>query len=157
MSFMVSKATSITQYLDELPEDRKSAIGAVRDEINRNLPDGYEEGIQYGMIGWYVPHSIYPNGYHCDKKQPVPFVSLASQRNHMAIYLFCLNCDPATKAQFIEEYLATGKKLDTGSSCVRFKKLEDLPLKLVGKFVANISVEVFLKNYEEGVVNAKKK
>ena len=129
---MTSKATTVQQYLDELPDDRREAIETVRNEVLKNLPKGYEEGMQYGMIGYFVPHSTYPAGYHCDKKQPLPFLHIASQKNHMAIYLFCMYGNPEMKARFLEEYGATGKKVDMGGSCLRFKKIENLPADLVG-------------------------
>ena len=132
----MSKATTVKQYLDALPEDRRKALEAVRKVIKSNLDSKYEEGIQYGMIGYYVPHSVFADGYHCDPKQPLPFASIASQKNHMAVYLFCLYNDPAEIARFEAEWKKTGKKLDMGKSCVRFKKLENLALDVIGPSVA---------------------
>ena len=108
---MQSKATTVEEYLAELPEDRRAAIQAVRKVILKNLDKGYEEGMQYGMIGYYVPHKVYPAGYHCDPKQPLPFASLASQKNHMAVYLM-----GSQKHQewFRKDWAKTGKKLDVG-------------------------------------------
>ena len=105
---------------------------AVRDVILANLPKGYEECMNYGMIGYVVPHSFYPAGYHCDPKQPLMYASLASQKNHMAIYMMCVYGDPATRQWFEEAYSATGKKLDMGKSCIRFKKLDDVALDVIG-------------------------
>ena len=154
---MTSKVATVQEYLDGLPDDRKAAIETVRAEILKNLPKGYEEGMQYGMIGYFVPHSIYPAGYHCDKKQPLPFVHIASQKNHMAVYLFCMYGDAAMKAEFLKEYGATGKKMDMGGSCVRFKKIENLPVELIGKLVGRIPVDSFIANYESALAASKKK
>ena len=120
---MQSKAKTVAKYLAELPEDRRAAISKIRAVIRKNLPNGYKEGMQYGMIGYFVPHSIFPDGYHCDPKQPLPFASLASQKNHMALYLMCIYGSESHKAWFKEAWEKTGKKLDMGKSCVRFKKL----------------------------------
>jgi uncharacterized protein YdhG (YjbR/CyaY superfamily) len=154
---MTSKAITVEEYLAELPDDRREAIEAVRNEILKNLPEGYEEGMSHGGIGYYVPHSLYPNGYHCDPKQPVPFVGLASQKNHMAVYMFCLYCNPVLVKEFIQAYQETGKKLDMGSSCVRFKKLADFPVELIGQTIAKISVDRFLAYYEEMIPASKRK
>jgi uncharacterized protein YdhG (YjbR/CyaY superfamily) len=145
---MQSKAQTVEQYLAELPEDRRDAIQAVRKTILKNLPNGYEEGMQYGMIGYYVPHSIYPDGYHCDPKQPLPFASLASQKNHMAVYLVCIYADPEQVDWFVNAWKATGKKLDMGKSCVRFKKIEEVPLDVIGKAVKRVPVKRFIDFYE---------
>jgi hypothetical protein len=159
---MQSKATTVEQYLAELPKDRREAIQAVREVILRNLPKGYEEGMQYGMIGYYVPHSLYPPGYHCDPKQPLPYAHLASQKNYMSIYLMCVYAGGEQQAWFREEWQKTGKKLDMGKSCVRFRKLEDLPLPLIGKAIKRASVKKFITFYEDiiqtqGSKRAKKK
>ena len=145
---MPAKPTTVKAYLDSLPEDRRKAIRAVRTAINRALPKGYKEGIQYGMIGWFVPHSRYPDGYHCDPKQPVPFLALASQKNHMAVYLMCIYGDAKHRAWFEKEWKKTGKKLDMGKSCVRFKHLDDLPLDLIAEAVARVPVDDYLAQYE---------
>ncbi len=145
---MQSKATTVEAYLAELPDDRRAAISAVRQTILKNLGKGYEEGMQYGMIGYYVPHTLYPAGYHCNPKEPLPFASLASQKNHMAIYLFCLYTDPEHLATFTEAWKATGKRLDMGKSCVRFKKIEDVPLSVLGKAIKGVSVKKFIQHYE---------
>src|SRR5262245_33001386 len=116
---MKSTAASVDEYLQGLPEDRRVAIRAVREVVLRNLPKGYEECMSYGMIGYVVPHSLYPAGYHCDPKQPLPFACLGSQKNHMALYLMTVYGDPATEQWFRKTWLSTGKKLDMGKSCVR--------------------------------------
>lgn len=152
---MTSTATTIEEYLAELPEDRREAISAVRDVVLKNLPKGYEEGMQYGMIGYYVPHSIYPPGYHCDSEQPLPFAHIASQKNHMAVYLMCIYGDKEQEQWFVEEYKKTGKRLDMGKSCIRFRKLENLPLELIGKAVKRVPVKKFVANYESVLANMK--
>ena len=129
---MKSPATTVDAYLAELPDDRRAAIEAVRKVILDNLDEGYEEGIQYGMIGYYVPHRLYPAGYHCDPKQPLPFASLGSQKNHMALYLMCIYGEASLRSWFEKEWSKAGKKLDMGKSCVRFKKLDDLALDVIG-------------------------
>ncbi|MHC5010416.1 MAG: DUF1801 domain-containing protein [Planctomycetota bacterium] len=154
---MPAKPTTVKEYLDHLPEDRRKAIRAVRAAVNRRLPKGYKEGIQYGMIGWFVPHRIYPDGYHCDAKQPVPFAALASQKNHMAIYLMCIYGDAKHRAWFEKEWAKTGKRLDMGKSCVRFRKIEDVPLDLIGEAVARVPVDAFLAQYEAAIPKSKKR
>ena len=116
--------------------------------IRKNLPKGYEEGMQYGMIGYYVPHSVYPDGYHCDPRQPLPFASVASQKNHMAIYLMCIYGMESHREWFTRAWTATGRKLDMGKGCVRFKRIEDVPLEVVGEAIARVPVKEFLAFYE---------
>ncbi|MBK7403852.1 MAG: DUF1801 domain-containing protein [Phycisphaerales bacterium] len=146
---MQSKATTVAQYLAELPEDRREAIGAVRKVILKNLGKGYTEGMQYGMIGYAVPHAIYPAGYHCDPSQPLPFASLASQKNHMALYLMCVYGDEADRKRFEGAWAKTGKKLDMGKSCIRFKRVEDLALDVIGEAIRRVPVETYLERYEK--------
>jgi hypothetical protein len=144
---MQSGAATVEEYLASLPEDRRGIVSKVRDAINARLPDGYEEGMQYGMIGWYVPHSIFPSGYHCDPKQPLPFAGLASQKNHIGVYLFCLYVNEEHLAWFTDAYAQTGKKLDMGKSCMRFKKLEDFALEVVVESIARVPVDEFVAHY----------
>lgn len=146
---------TVPDYLAALPPDRREALEAVRAVVNANLPPGVEEGIQYGMIGWYVPHSRYPHGYHCDPEQPVPFASLASQKAHMAAYLFFAYVDAERAAWLREEAAKRGCRLDMGKACVRFKKLGDLPLDLLGEAVARSGD--FLERYEAGLPESVKK
>jgi len=143
-----AKPTTVKAALAALPADRRAALAAVRDVINKHLPEGYAEGIQYGMIAWFVPHTLYPPGYHCDPKQPLPFASLASQKNHMALYLHRLYADPAEHARFADAWTAAGKKLDMGKSCVRFKKLEDVPLDVVAAAIARTPLKAYVARYE---------
>ncbi len=147
---MQSKAKTVAAYLKELPPDRRAAIAAVRKVILDNLPKGYEEIMNYGMISYVVPHKIYPAGYHCDPALPLPFAGLASQKNYMSVYLMIYG---ENAGWFRTEYEKTGKKMDVGKCCVRFKKLDDLPLDLVGRTVAKISVPDFIAMYEDGVFN----
>ncbi len=135
-------------YLATLPEDRRHALEVLRKTIQKNLGAGFEEGIQYGMIGYFVPHSVYPAGYHCDPKQPLPFASIASQKSHIGIYLFCIYTEPGEAERFREEWLATGKRLDMGKSCVRVKKIEDVPLDVLGRAIKRATLKRFVASYE---------
>jgi hypothetical protein len=139
---MRSDAETVDEYLQSLPEDRRQALTTVRDVILRNLPEGYEEG----MIGYYVPLSRYPDTYN---GQPLAYAGVASQKNYMSIYLMGVYSSEATEQWFREEYKKSGKKLNMGKSCVRFKKLEDLPIDLIGEAVARESVDDFIQQYGE--------
>lgn len=145
---MQSRAKTVPEYLEELPSDRRKAIEAVRAVILANLPTGYEECMSYGMIGYVVPHSLYPKGYVCNPKLPLPFLNLASQKNHMAFYLMCCYGDAELRAWFEKAWTDAGKKLDTGAGCVRFKRLEDVPLEVIGKLVARLPVDVYIRQIE---------
>ena len=146
---MPSEVQDVEEYLASLPEDRREAITAIREVILKNLPKGYEEGIQWGMPSYFVPLSEYPSGYNCQPDQPLPFVGFASQKNHMAFYGFCIYIDEVLKDRFVEDWKKTGKKLDMGKSCVRFKKLEDVPLKVIGDVVKRVPMKKYIKQYEE--------
>ncbi len=146
---MSTKPTSVKEYLDALPEDRRKAVRKIRAAVNKGLPKGYKEGIQYGMIGWFVPHRIFPAGYHCDPSQPVPFAGLASQKNYISLYLMCVYSDAKHRAHFEKAWKKSGKKLDMGKSCVRIKKIEDAPLDVITETVAAIPVDAFLGTYEK--------
>lgn len=152
---MQSKAKTVDQYLSELPSDRRMAIGAVRRVILDNLGAGYEEGMQYGMIGYYVPHSIYPAGYHCDPKKPLPFACLASQKNHMAIYMMSIYGSGAEEQWFRAAWAKTGRKLDMGKSCIRFRKLEDLALQLIGEAIRRVPVAKYITVYEANLARTR--
>lgn len=157
---MQSKAATVEQYLRELPEDRRVAIEAIRKVILKHLPEGIREGMGYGMIGYFVPHEMYPAGYHCDPRLPLPFASLASQKNHMAIYMMHMYMGSALERRFRAAWEATGKKLDMGKCCVRFKRLEDVPLDVVGDTIGAISAREYIAMYEAQVgemKSAKKK
>jgi hypothetical protein len=153
---MQSKAKTVAAYLKELPAERRAALQQVREVFLENLPAGYEEGMQYGMIGYYVPHGVYPAGYHCDPQQPVPFAGMASQKNHMSLYLMCVYGDPEQRQWFEQAWKASGKKLDMGKACVRFKRVEDLPLEVIGEAVRRVPVKKFLKYYETTLAGSKR-
>ena len=160
---MQSKATTVKAYLESLPDDRRQAINAVRSVILKNLDPGYEEGIQYGIIGYYVPHSVYPKGYHCDPKQPLPFAALASQKNYMSLYLMSVycGCTPNSAAGrhaqwFREAWAKTGKKLDMGKACIRFKKIDDLALDVVAEAIRRVPSATYIEFCEAGLAEATK-
>jgi len=143
---MKSEAKSAEQYLTELPEDRRKEIEAVRQVILENLPEGYEEAMNWGMISYQVPLETYPDTYN---GQPLMYAALASQKNHMSLYLTGIYMDEETKEGFEEAYRATGKRYDVGKSCVRFRKLDDLPLPLIGESIAAMDVDAFVARVEE--------
>ena len=153
---MQSEAITVQQYLAELPADRRPLIESVRAVILKNLDPTFEEGMQYGMIGYYVPHRVYPAGYHCDPKQPLPFVCLASQKNYMSVYLGCVYGHAEQERWFQKEWAKTGKKLDMGKSCIRFKKLDDLALDVIGESIRRISAKAFIKHYESVLKNSRR-
>jgi len=147
---MQSKATTVEAYVAELPEDRQKMINEFRKVIKKNLPKGFQECMNYGMIGWVVPHSKYPGGYHCNTKDPLPFMGLASQKNSVNFYHMGIYGDPKLLKWFKDEHAkASSKKLDMGKSCVRYKKAEDIPLKLIGELAAKISVDDWIARYEK--------
>lgn len=148
---MQSKATSVKEYLASLPEDRREALQVVRKVILDNLDEKFEEGMQYGMIGYYLPHSVYPAGYHCDPSQPLPFAALASQKGHMSIYLMCIYGSREQEGWFRQAWAKTGKKLDMGKSCVRFKKVDDLALDVLGKAIKQVTASTYLAHYESSL------
>lgn len=141
-----SRAATVQEYLDELPEDRREVISAVRDVVNRNLPAGYREAMGWGMIVWGIPLEQYPNTYN---KEPLGIAALAAQKNYYALYLFSPYQDGAESARLREEFAKAGKKLDMGKSCVRFRKLDDLPLDVIGNVVASTPPEALIARYEE--------
>ena len=147
---MQSKATTVDAYIAELPEDRQKMINEFRKVIKKNMPKGFQECMNYGMIGWVVPHSKYPGGYHCNPKDPLPFMGLASQKNSVNFYHMGIYGDPKLLKWFTDEHAkASSKKLDMGKSCVRYKKAEDIPLKLIGELAAKISVDDWIARYEK--------
>jgi hypothetical protein len=153
---MQSKATTVQQYLAELPEDRRRAIEAVREVILKNLDKDYEEGMGYGMIGYYVPHRVYPAGYHCDPKMPLPFAGLASQKNHMSVYLMSVYGEGNHWKSFREAWAKTGKKLDMGKCCIRFRKLEDVALDVIGDAIRKTPVKGYIDYYERAILTMNK-
>jgi uncharacterized protein YdhG (YjbR/CyaY superfamily) len=146
---MTSTATSVEEYIASLPEDRKKAVTQLRDTIVNNLPEGFSEGIGYGMMGYAVPHSRYPAGYHCDPKQPLPFASVASQKNFISFYHMGLMAMPNLLQWFQEEYPKHSKtKLDMGKSCIRFKKPEQIPYALIGELMQKVTPDEWIAVYE---------
>ena len=141
-----STAETVEEYLAELPEDRRDAIATVRQVILNNLPEGYEETMQYGMIGYVVPLERYPVTYN---GQPLAYAALASQKNYMSLYLMNIYSDGEAERWFVDRYHASGKRLDMGKSCVRFRKLEDLPLELIGDTIARTPAAQFIHRYED--------
>ena len=161
---MQSKAGTVAEYLASLPADRRAAIEAVRKVILKNLDKNYQEAMQYGMIGYSVPHSVYPAGYHCDPKQPLPFAAIASQKNYMSVYLMSPDCgcvdDPQHKEHaqwFRDAWAKSGKKLDMGKSCIRFTKVEDLALDVIGEAIKRVPAKRFIEGYEAALGDRVKK
>jgi hypothetical protein len=140
-------ATTIDAYIAALAPDRRVAIEKLREVIRANMDPALEEGMQYGMIGYYVPHSVFPAGYHCDPKQPLPFAALASPKSHLALHLMCAYVDGGLHAWFEKAWKNAGKRLDMGKACVRFKSLEDVPLEVVGEFFRRAKVRPFIDYY----------
>ena len=149
---MQSTAKTPAEYVDSLPDERKIVIENIRKTVLDNLPEGFEETMSYGMLGYVVPHSIYPSGYHCDPKTPLPFISVASQKNFIAFYHMGIYADESLLNWFVAEYPKHCKtKLDMGKSCIRFKKMNDIPLELLGQLVAKMSVQDWISMYEKNL------
>jgi hypothetical protein len=149
---MQSKALNPEQYIDELPTDRKLVLQKLREIAVNNLPKGFKETMTYGMLGYVVPHETYPNGYHCDPKLPLGFVSMASQKNFVALYHMGIYCNPKLLDWFVTEYPKYCKtKLDMGKSCIRFKKMDDIPYDLIAQLLSKVSVEQWIEWYEKGL------
>lgn len=152
---MQSSAKTVEEYLNELPVDRKDCLNKLRAVINENLPEGFEERMSYGMIGWVVPHALYPAGYHCTPELPLPFMNIASQKNFVALYNMCIYGSAELKDWFEKEYAAQCKtKLDMGKSCIRFKKLDQIPYKLIGELAAKITPQEWIRIYESSFKKA---
>ncbi len=148
---MQSTATSPEEYIVTLPDDRRDIVAATRDAINANLPAGFEEDMSY-HLGWVVPHWIYPPGYHCDPKSPLPFLCLASQKNFIALYHMAIYADPLLLAWFQDAWQkATPRKLDMGKSCIRFKKAEHIPIDLIGELASKMSPAEWIQVYEKNM------
>ena len=149
---MTSTATSPEQYIKESPADRKKAFAQLRDTVLKNLPKGFKEVMSYGMIGYVVPHDEYPDGYHCDPKLPLPFACIASQKNFIAFYHMGIYAMSELLKWFTTEYpKQSPAKLDMGKSCIRFKKPEHIPYKLIGELMKKVSVKDWIKVYGENV------
>ena len=147
---MTSDVKTVDQYIAQLPEDRVAAITQLRKTILKNLPKGFEEAMSYGMVGYVIPHKVYPDGYHCDPKLPLPFLAFASQKNFVAVYHMGMYADPHLLKWFTDEYAKrVPGKLDMGKSCVRFKKPDQIPFDLLGELVSKMSVKDWISTYEK--------
>ena len=149
---MQSSARTVEEYINSLPEDRKKAVVKLRQVILKNLPQGFSEQINYGMIGYVVPHSLYPDGYHCDPKLPLPFMNLASQKHYIAVYHMGIYTDKKLLEWFIGQYYQQTKaKPDMGKSCIRFKKPDQIPFELIGELSSRISPREWIRIYEMNI------
>ncbi|MGB5263804.1 MAG: DUF1801 domain-containing protein [Lutimonas sp.] len=149
---MTYEASTPEAYIAQLPDERKEAIQKLREVILKNLPKGFEEGMNYGMIGYYVPHAIYPDGYHCSPELPLPFMSIASQKNSVNVYHSGIYADKRLYEWFVSEYPTYSKrKLDMGKSCIRFKKPEDIPYELIGELCSKLTVQQWIDMYERNI------
>lgn len=143
---MQSTAKTPQEYIDSLPPDRKEVISKIREVLLKNLPIGFEEIIGYGMLGYVVPHSIYPKGYHCNPKLPLPYINLASQKNFIALYAACVYGDSKLKEWFASEYPKYCKtRLDMGAGCIRFKKMDDIPYQLIGELAGKLTPQQWIE------------
>jgi hypothetical protein len=146
---MQSKASTVAKYLSELPPDRRAAVEAVRRVILASIDrDNVEEGMQYGMIGYFIPYSVYPPGYHCKPKQPLPYICLASQKNYLSLYMMGLYDGTAEAQAFRDAWIKAGKKLDMGKSCIRFKRADDLALDVIATTIRNTPIDAYIARYE---------
>ncbi len=147
---MRSTATTPEDYIESLSEDRKVVVKKLHSVIKKNLPKGFQEIIGYGMLGYVVPHKLYPAGYHCNPKQPLPFINLASQKNFIALYHMGLYASKEQLNWFVKEFPKhTKQKLDMGKSCIRFKKMDDIPYDLIGELASRITVDEWITYYEK--------
>lgn len=147
---MAATIKTVDDYIAQLPEDRKQAITTLRKVILDNLPAGFTETISYGMIGYVVPHSVYPKGYHCDPKLPLPFLSIASQKKFIAVYHIGIYADQKLLSWFMDEYPKHSKtKLDIGKSCIRFKKPDHIPYELIAELTKKMSATEWIDLYEK--------
>ncbi len=149
---MQSKAATPEEYIENLPDDRKTAVKKLRKIILKNLPKGFTECMNYGMLGYVIPHSLYPGGYHCDPRQPVPFMNIASQKNFIAVYHMGVYADKKLLDWFTKEYAKQSKtKLDMGKSCIRFKKIDQIPYKLIGELAGKMTPKKWIAVYEKNI------
>ncbi len=149
---MIYDAATPEDYINQVPEERQQGLKTLRITILENLPIGFEEGMQYGMIGYYVPHGIYPDGYHCKPSEPLPFMSFASQKNSINIYHSGLYALPDLYEWFVSEFPKhSTRKLDMGKSCIRFKKVQDIPFKLIGELASKLTVKEWITVYENQI------
>lgn len=149
---MISKAVTVDQYLSEVPKERQAAMEKLRKVIKKNLPKGFRETMGYGMAGYSVPHSKYPAGYHCDPKQPLPFIGFASQKNFIAVYHMGIYADPKLLKWFTTEYKKkVPSRLDMGKSCLRFTKPENIPFDLIGELCTKMTTDEWIAIYEKNM------
>jgi Domain of unknown function (DU1801) len=148
---MTSEAKTVKQYLSELPEDRRGPMTKLRAVFKKNLPKGFAESMQYGMIAYSVPHSLYPAGYHCDPTKPLPFAAIASQKNYISVYLMSAYADSEVEASLRKSFAGAGRKLDMGKCCLRFKKPDEIPFDIIGKAIAMVSVADWIRQYESTI------
>jgi hypothetical protein len=154
---MKIEANTVEQYLHAIPEERKPVFNRLRDTIIENIPDGFEEQLSYGMIGYVVPVQIYPSGYYVDPELPLPFCNIASQKNFIGFYHMGIYSLPKLHQWFVEEYAKASKyKLDMGKSCVRLKRMDDIPFELIGKLMKKVSVKEWVEVYESQIMKRKK-
>ena len=149
---MKIEAKTVTQYLEQVPEERKSHFNQLRKVILENIPEGFSEEINYGMVGYIVPHNLYPKGYHVKPELPLPFVNIASQKNFIGLYHMGIYANQEILDWFVEEYPKHCKyKLDMGKSCIRFKKMEDIPYELIAELMQKITVQDWVDIYESQI------
>jgi hypothetical protein len=148
---MQSKAATVEQYLSELPPDRRATIEAVRRVILKNLDKDYQEGVQHGMIGYFVPHRVYPAGYHCDPSKPLCYAALAAQKNYSAVYLMSVYGSPGELEWFRAAWKKSGKRLDMGKSCIRFRSAEDLALDVIGEAIRRVPAREYIEATERAL------
>jgi uncharacterized protein YdhG (YjbR/CyaY superfamily) len=149
---MQSSAETPSEYIASLPAERREVMFQLRKILKDNLPEGFEEGMGYGMLSYHVPHSVYPDGYHCNPKDPLPFINLASQKNYIALYHMGLYADKDLHDWFLEEYSKySTKKPDMGKSCIRFKKMQEVPYELIGKLASKMRPQDWISLYEKQV------
>lgn len=145
-------STSAPDYISQIPVERQESFNRLRNVILANIPEGFEESTGYGMMGYSVPHSIYPAGYHCDPKQPLPFLGIASQKNFVAVYHMGIYADPELLDWFVNEFPKHSKlKLDMGKSCIRFKKPDQIPFELIGELAKKMTVDQWIELYEKNM------
>jgi len=153
---MQSKAQTVENYMNDLPEERKAPMQRLRELFKANLPEGFVEQMSYGMIGYVVPHSIYPKGYHCSPELPLPFINVASQKNFIAVYHMGIYSDENLLNWFVEEYPKHSKaKLDMGKSCIRFKKMDQIPYDLIGELLTKMTVNQWIERYDSILAKGK--
>jgi hypothetical protein len=149
---MKTTAKSPKEYLESLPEERRKVIAKLRNVIRKNLPKGFKEVMNCGMIGYVIPHSLYPPGYHCDPEQPLPFMNISSQKNHVAVYNMAIYADKNLLAWFTKEYQKqTNEKLSAGKSCLRFTNLDQIPYELIAQLAAKVTPQEWIKIYEKAI------